>query len=177
MTVIACKVGDDKIFLAADTQVTKGDCAMPGLKYSKVKRIGELLIAGSGRCDEVGLFNSYIKNNVFPLDTDNIPEYMAAFYRYRDSFSEWIKPAPDERAESGNHYVVIGRGRVFVIGGLATFELNDGAIYATGSGEEFAMGVMGFGGTVVDAVRIACKYDINCSEPIDYFEIDRIKEG
>lgn len=177
MTVIACKVLDDMIMMAADTQVTKGDCVVPGLVYSKIKHVGEITFAGSGRCDEFNLLQKYMESNSVPIDANCIPVYMSGFYKWRDSLSEWIKPAPEDRSESNNHYVIIVRGRVFVIGGLVCFELAPGALYATGSGEEYAMGAMGAGATPEEAVRISCKYDTGCSEPIDCFNASRIKEG
>lgn len=173
MTVIACKVFENSISIAADTQVTKGDCVVPGLLYSKIKHIGEITLAGSGRCDEFNLLQKYIESNSMPTEANCISVYMAGFYKWRDSLSEWIKPTPEDRSDSNNHYIFIIRGRVFVIGGLVCFELAPGALYATGSGEEYAMGAMGAGATPEEAVKIACKYDVSCSEPIDNFSAKR----
>jgi len=178
MSVIACKVTNDKILIAADTQVTKGDCKMFGLNYHKLLKVGEIVIGMSGNCDEANLLCGFIKNNSIPCDNANdIAMFMSEFYKWRDNINDTLKPTTEDKCTSNCSYIIIIRGRAFIIGGLVVFELSDGAIFATGSGESYAIGAMEFGATVQEAVAIACKRDVTCSEPIDYFEIDRIKEG
>jgi ATP-dependent protease HslVU (ClpYQ) peptidase subunit len=172
MSVLACRVTSNTIYIAADTQVTKGDCRVLGLKYHKLLRIGEIVIGFAGRCDEAEIFCNFIKNNSLPCTCPgDIILFMSEFYKFRDGLSESLKPKPDECA-SPCSYIIIVRGRVFLIGDMSCFELNDG-YFATGSGEGYAVGAMAYGAGVEDAVKIACKHDVYCSEPIDYFEIDR----
>ena len=76
--------------------------------------------------------------------------------------------------------LVLPKGRVFKISATALSEAHWDAEFkddvgiweisapfcATGSGKEFALGVMAHGGTAMDAVRIACRFDINSRPPI-----------
>lgn len=44
--------------------------------------------------------------------------------------------------------------------------------YATGSGRDYAMGVMEFGGSAIDAVRVTSKLCTGCGNGIDSFNLD-----
>ncbi|SRR5258708_4887579 len=83
--------------------------------------------------------------------------------------------------------LVLPRGRVFKVSLTHNSEANwgegfdedvgiweiSGAFTAVGSGKAFAIGAMAAGKSAVEAVRIACRYDINSRAPVHQVTLKR----
>jgi len=92
-----------------------------------------------------------------------------------DWFFSGAKPSefPDlgEERESCTRLIVATRR------GLDVYEQSHRAMsyvdkfQAFGSGMDLAMGAMAAGASAIEAVKITCKYDINCGMGVDWFEV------
>lgn len=174
MSVITCKVTEDKIQIATDTQLTKSEQSCPGLLYSKVAEIGELIIGQTGSCEEGVLFFNFVADNSVPADSGKIVLFMSEFYKYRDSIYSTLKPKEEDGASFCQYYIAI-RGHIFLVNDFFVCEVTGD--HAIGCGDKYALGAMAHGASVVEAVEITCKYDNNCSLPVKYFEMNRAKEA
>lgn len=170
MSVVACKVTKDKIYLAADSQLTKGNYKCRGLKYNKIRKIKGLVVCVAGTCAEADMFIQYIRENEFPYRKRDIPTFMADFYKRRDKIN--AKLVPEGKDDISNcTFMIIMNNNAYQVSDLFVTKIVD--IFAIGSGEAYAMGAMGMGATVEEAVAVACEYNIECSLPLVYMEIDR----
>lgn len=85
--------------------------------------------------------------------------------------------------------LVLPRGRVFKVGAthvseahwdkeldedIGIWEINS-SFCAAGSGKEFALGAMAAGKSALDAVRIACRFDLNSRPPTYHYSLARVK--
>lgn len=66
--------------------------------------------------------------------------------------------------------VEVATGRVLQFEGSEMFEVR-APFYARGSGRDFALGAMAVGATAAEAVKIACRYDIYSSEPVEVVKL------
>lgn len=173
MSVIACRIKDDKIYISADSQATRsGDIKDNGctpLGKSKLVKIGGTIIGATGQLEEAAMLKMFVKGNKLPNpDEESVFCYMSEFYKKRDTFF----PAQKERdCTSDNQYIIIYDGSVFFIEQLLVARLKKNSFQAIGIGWLPALGAMEMGAMPRKAVEIACKYSVFCSQPITSFEV------
>ncbi len=170
MSVVACRKTPEKIYLAADSQLSCGGGKRPGLFFEKITKIGKIVVGSVGTCSEVVLFLNYIKSNKLPKSIAKLQLYMAEFYKWRDELNVKLNPE-DKDALSNCRFMVITGGEAFCIENFFITHVID--FHAIGSGEDYAMGAMAHGANVREAVAIACKYNTDCGLPVQYMEIKR----
>lgn len=67
--------------------------------------------------------------------------------------------------------IIIRDNRCFVYSDTSyPVEIED-KFFASGSGRDFAMAAMHLGLNAVEAVKVACLFDVNCGNGIDQLEI------
>ena len=170
MSIITCRVTKDKIYLAADSQLTCGSDRRPGLLYKKIIKIKDIVLCAVGTCAEVNLLVEYIKENKLPRSPQKLTLYMANFYKWRDEVTPTLIPEEKDRT-SHCQFMFIVRGKVLYAASLFATEVLE--FHAIGSGEDLAMGAMECGVSVKKAVEVACKYNTDCGLPVQYMEIRR----
>jgi ATP-dependent protease HslVU (ClpYQ) peptidase subunit len=174
MSVVACKVTKDKIYLAADSRISRGKYIAPGLKFKKIRKVEGLIVAMTGTCSEGDLFIRYIEENEFPYRAKDIPTFMSDFYAYRDTVHAKLAPKGEDELSECN-FIVVLNGNAYFISGLTVFKIKKE--FAIGSGDDFASGALSKGATVQEAVEITCRHCSECGPPIQYVEIKRRKHG
>lgn len=140
MSVVAYKDG----VLAADSRAYGGSWqASPGQK-AKIHQLAD----GT----RVGITSSVI----------GMPDRVLAWLRGGGVPSDFGAGDMDCRVlmVKPNGDVYLGSGSPYLTGPIRC------ASYAIGSGCDFAMGAMAAGATAEEAVRIACRLDPNCGEPV-----------
>ncbi len=126
--------------IACDSQITVNGVHVRG--SSKITKIGGSLFGLAGDCEAISIFSEWVKGG---RKEDAKPEIDAeltffAIELNADGLYLW----PD---------------------GLYREQVLDGHI-AIGTGAQFALGALSAGADLVEAVEIACKWDVNSSEPI-----------
>lgn len=142
MTVIAW----DGKTLAADKRGTRG--GLP-VTVTKIRRIGDVIAGVSGNAAHVGELFKWIENGCKHSD---YPEFQK-----------------DE--DENSTLIVIRDDRCFIYTSTAyPVEIEDN-FFASGSGRDFAIAAMHLKLNAVEAVRVACLFDINCGNGIEYLEV------
>jgi ATP-dependent protease HslVU (ClpYQ) peptidase subunit len=164
MSVVCAKVYDDKVVMAADSQVTWGSHIKNNIGFSKIKEINGIIIGAVGNCDEASLMYQYAKTH--KPDNSNekdVLEFIAEFAKWKKDY--------DGNNTINNHYLLIYDGNLFYIEGILVNEINDFA--AIGSGFSFALTALFLDKSPKEAVKVTCKLDCFVGEPIIEFEMKR----
>ena len=160
MTVIAARKTPNGITFAADTMVTQGHLKSTSddIMHSKLFQHNDLLVGSSGDCFESVLMELFTRNHK-PVDSSRL-----GMIDFLVEFREWVR-----KKESGynpnNSYLIAFEQKLFCVdGGLQVFEVKE--FDAIGSGSDFARAAMHLGHSAREAVEVACKLSVWCSEPI-----------
>jgi len=165
MSIICCKISEHEIEIAADSILVRGYTQDKGKdKYTKLSKIGELIIGGSGLCSESGLLHIYAKGNV-PLAASE-----EAIIVYFNEFSEW-KKAKTDNAKIENQYLLVLNKKVFYFYDFFCKEILK--YEAIGAGMDYALAALYLGHSAQKAVKTACELSIYCEEPIQIIKVKR----
>jgi ATP-dependent protease HslVU (ClpYQ) peptidase subunit len=159
MSVVAARVYDDRIEIAADSSYINGSTKLNGAenKVSKLFRIGDCVIGGVGESEELNLFKRYCKDHlVSDLDEDKFLDLLIAFKKWKKEICE--------NGEIEDRYMIAANGKCFTSQKLFVIPIDD--YYAVGAGESFARGAMYMGATPVEAVKAASDLSVYVGGPI-----------
>lgn len=166
MTVIAARKTADAIILAADTMISVGhakstDAAMV---HSKLFEQNGLVIGSTGDCYESTLMELFTRNHK-PVDSSRL-----AIIDFLVEFREWIQKK-DVKHNPRNGFLIVFDGKLFrIYGGLEVYEVKE--FDAIGAGEDFAKAALHLGHSPSEAVEVACKLSLFCSEPITEITVE-----
>ncbi len=166
MTVIAASKTANAIIFAADTQITErySKTTSSDIIHSKLFQQNGMIIGSTGDCYEGTLMELFSRNHQ-PVDTDRL-----SIIDFLVEFREWIRKKEASYSPKNGFLIAFG-GKLFrVCGGLDVYEVNE--FDAIGSGQDFAKAALLLGHTPKEAVEVACKLSIFCSEPITEMNVD-----
>ncbi len=169
MSIVACKITKDKITMAADTQMTCGDFKHPSLAFKKIVKIGDVVIGSTGTCSEVQLLHGYIKDNGIPATIKELQIFFSNFHKYRNSINDKI--CKNEEKNTDCHHLIVINDKVFFTNDCYIDEVKE--FFSIGAGDAHSDAVLAMGGTVKDAVKMACRFSIYCGLPLQYIEIKK----
>lgn len=158
MTVIAYTKG----VLAADTQGTTDDMKIRSQKIEHLKNGTVVGTAGDSDCREVlGVLGR--------ASMSRMPSRASLIKTQTEFDGIWIFPDP----------LAIFMVSIEHEAGKWTAEirpmLDDWA--AVGAGAKYAAGAILAGKSAIDAVKIACRLDVNCGLPVESYKITSVKAG
>lgn len=159
MSVVAARIYEDRIEVAADTICVRGSSKMNSAekKHTKLFRFQDLVVGGVGMSEEISLFQRFMKNHTIKdLNEDGVLDFLI-------EFKKWKKDLVGD-ADIENRYIIASKGKCFSTNKLFVFRVND--YYAIGAGDDFARGAMYMGATPEEAVKVACDLCVYVSEPI-----------
>lgn len=167
MSVVACRVYEDRIEIAADSITVRGHTQTKGqtTKFAKLEQINGMTIGSVGACEESSLFYQYCETR------------KPAGYAERDirsflvEFAEWKKKQTEEW-KLDNDYILIFGSKAFITENFMVEEIK--TYEAIGAGFAYALTSLFLGHTVVESVNVACELSIHCEKPIVHFVISRI---
>jgi ATP-dependent protease HslVU (ClpYQ) peptidase subunit len=165
MSVIACKIDNGKIYIAADSVLVRGYTKSNGLgiKHSKLFKQNGVIVGATGTLEESTLFQLYCVTRR-PERPDCLSILM-----FISEFSDWKKT----KTGSGiieNFNIVVFEGKAFLVEQWSIVEIDKFA--ATGAGEDFALAALHLGHSAKEAVEIACELSIMCTLPVIEFVED-----
>jgi ATP-dependent protease HslVU (ClpYQ) peptidase subunit len=140
MTII---VWDGKT-LAADRQATCGNLAR---SMRKISRYGDILIGGAGTRSAVDAVMNWVLKGCVAQD---FPK---------------LSSVPAERDVS--LWVINKNGTIRKFEDSPFPMVYDDNVFAEGSGRDFAYGAMAMGANAIQAVEIACRFDVTCGGGVD----------
>lgn len=167
MSIVACKVHNDKIVFGSDSIVVRGwgGTQEKGKdNFTKLVQLNEVILGGVGTAQELSLFISYISTRK-PKDNteDSILDFTC-------DFVEW-KKSKINISDIENYYLLGFRGKVFSI---QRFFVKEVVNYeAIGAGMDYALSVLYLGLPVQKAIEVACELSIYCEKPMKILEMNR----
>lgn len=149
MTTIAYRSG----IIAYDGRVTRGAVIVGGAVKAVVSKRHNCVFSGCGTTAALGIaFDRLERMTKLPWDDATWdPEWLI-----KSEDTEVIAIFPD--------------GRIYWMD-AGGYMQHEGPFYATGSGMEPALAAMHMGATALQAVRIACKIDVNSGPPIRTIDV------
>ena len=159
MSVVAVRVYEDRIEIAADSIITRGDTKIntAGNSRPKLFKISGMLIGAVGDGEDISLLKHYFGDHMIEnFDEEGILKFLI-------SYKKWKKDIyPDE--DSINQIIIACDGKCYSSDGISAFRIED--YFAIGAGIDQALGALHAGASPRDAVKAACDLCIYASEPI-----------
>lgn len=152
MTVAVVKKYEDKIIIAADSQMSIG--GNKELDVAKITTVGKFTFASAGRVDVHRLLQLFAKTH---SPKEATPDAMLEFLSEYDS---WLRNKTKNEVKWENQNIFVFEGKVFRCWSFDIEEIKD--YTAVGCGMFLALGVLSMNGTPRQAVETAIKYDIGC---------------
>lgn len=163
MSVVAARVYEGKVVMAADSIIIKGS-SKRNTNFSKIAEINDMIVGGCGSAEEMSLMWHYMQTHKpsSPSEKD-----VLAFIV---EFSKW-KNDLIGKCDIENSYLLIYQGHLFESECMFVHEVHD--YVAIGAGEDFASAALYLGHTPKGAVEVACALSCYVCEPIVQFEMRR----
>lgn len=172
MSVIACRIHDGKVYIAADSMGAQSEIRVDrSLKIRKLHKInGSIIVGWAGTYEEGNMFVYCLQDSdVIHQEEKPLSEFMSNFYKMRDQKF----PYPKERETASDcQYILIVAGKPFYISQGMVTEIRGEQFFSIGCGCDIAMAAMDMGALPKEAVSIACKYSAFCAPPIISYEVD-----
>ena len=166
MSIVCCKVYDDRIEMASDSIGVRGWTQNRGenIIYSKLTKINDILVGSVGTMEEGVLLQIYLKTRK-PKDAteDSIIEFLS-------EFSSWKKKRTDNPGFDGSHMLSFG-GKAFTIHNYCVGEIK--TYDSIGAGMDYALSALYLGTDVKKAVETACELSVYCEKPIVHYVINK----
>lgn len=165
MSVVAAKLSDNMIVMAADSQVTHGWTANKENKTVKLFKSERGVIVGAvGDAEPATLMKMYMRTHIPKEPTvDGITEFI-------HEFRGWLKDHADS-VKDENTYLIAYQGHLFYANGFYIYEVTN--FSAIGSGMEYALAALHLGHTAQGAVEVACQLNIYCAPPVNVLTMER----
>ena len=167
MSVIAAKVYDKEIVLAADSILVKGS-SKRNSNFSKIIEVNDMIVGGTGSAEEISMMWHYMQTHkpAGPTEKDVLTFVI--------EFSQW----KDNMGGGGglyNSYLLAYKGHLFEIEHMFVHEIID--YIATGAGENFATAALYLGHSPKEAVKVACDLSCFVCEPIIEYKMPKDGRG
>lgn len=163
MSVIAAKVYDKEVVMAADSILVKGSSKRTS-NFTKILKLNDMIMGSTGSAEEVSFMWHYMETHKPASATEkDILDFFA-------EFSQW-KASKGGRNGIDNTYLMIFEGHLFEIEHMLAFEIKDYS--AAGAGEDFANAALYLGHSPREAVKVACDLSCYVSEPIIEYSMKR----
>lgn len=159
MSVVATRIYEDRIEIAADSIITRGDTKLNTAekKRPKLFKINGMLIGAVGDGEDISLFKHYLSDHLIDdFDEDGITEFLLGYKKWKK------ENLPDD--DLINRIIIAFDGKCYSTDGISAFRIED--YFAIGAGDSYALGALHSGASPRDAVKAACDLNIYASEPI-----------
>lgn len=163
MSVVAAKVYDNRIVMAADSILVKGWSKSTNGNFTKINQINGMIVGGTGNAKELSLLWHFMRTHRPDGNTEK------EILGYIVEFSKWKQDLIGEGGIS-NTYLLAYDGHLFEIEDMFVYEIKD--YDAVGAGEDFANAALYLGHSPREAVKVACELSCYVAEPIITYEME-----
>lgn len=164
MSVVAAKVYNKEIVIAADSILIKGG-SKRNANFSKIAEINDMIVGGTGTAQEISMMWHYMQTHKPASATEK------DVLTFIIEFSQW-KSSMAAGSNIENTYLLIYNGHLFEIECMFVHEITD--YIAVGAGADFATAALYLGHSPKEAVEVACNLSCYVCEPI--IEYKMLKE-
>lgn len=166
MSVVACKVYENKIVIGSDSISCRCWTQRKNNNpkgFTKLSRVNNIIIGGVGYSEEVGLFHNFCLTHS-PKDPtiDSILAFLC-------EFSAW-KQKLINKHQIENEYLIVYKSKAFHINEFFVEEVID--YEAIGAGMDYALSALYLGHDVYKAIEVAYELCAFCEKPINVIEVD-----
>ena len=158
MSVVAVKVYDKEIIMAADSIIVHGETDKTPVGRGKIYEVNGMLIGTSGLANEAIHMALFAENHT-PLDMNE-----RELTKYMHEFTTWRSREFGVDARSENQFLIAYKGKVFYCSVGYVGEVFD--TFAIGAGERYAQAALYLGHSPQEAVKVACALSCYVAEPI-----------
>ncbi|MEL6939694.1 MAG: hypothetical protein AAFO84_10935 [Cyanobacteria bacterium J06598_1] len=160
MTVIAARKTSDAIVFAADTLISDGFSKVTSseLIFAKLFEQNEMVIGTTGDCYEGTMMELFSRNHK-PVNSTRL-----GMIDFLVEFKEWIRKKEGGYSPKNGFLIAFDQKLFRIVQGLDVYEIHE--FDAIGAGQDFAKAALHLGHTPNEAVKVACKLSLYCSEPI-----------
>lgn len=163
MSVVAAKIYNNRIVMAADSILVKGCAKSTNINLAKINYINDMIVGSTGYAKENSLFQYFMRTHTPNGNTDK--DILA----YIVEFSKWKQDLIGE-SEIANTYLFAYDGHLFEIENMFVYEIKD--YDAIGAGEDFANAALYLGHSPREAVKVACELSCYVAEPVIEYEME-----
>ncbi|MEL6231675.1 MAG: hypothetical protein AAFR24_17345 [Cyanobacteria bacterium J06627_3] len=166
MTVIAARKTKDTIIFASDSILVAGYLKATDKEviYNKLFQQNDMVIGSTGTGYEGTMMELFSRNHR-PVDGSRL-----AIIDFFVEFREWVQKRDTGHAPENDYLIAYDKKLFRTYGGLDIYEVPE--FEAVGAGEDFAKAALHLGHTPREAVEVACKLSIYCSEPISEIVVE-----
>ncbi|MDV3352154.1 hypothetical protein D0962_02975 [Leptolyngbyaceae cyanobacterium CCMR0082] len=166
MTVIAARKTKDVITFASDSILVAGYLKATDKEviYNKLFQQNDMVIGSTGTGYEGTMMELFSRNHR-PVDGSRL-----AVIDFFVEFREWINKRDSSHSPENDYLIAYDQKLFRTYGGLDIYEVPE--FEAVGAGEDFAKAALHLGHSPREAVEVACKLSIYCSEPISEITIE-----
>lgn len=160
MTVVAARKTPEAIIFAADTLISDGFSkgTSSDLIFAKLFEQNGMVIGTTGDCFEGTLMELFSRNHKPDSATRlGVIDFLV-------EFREWTRKKESGYSPKNGFLIAFGNKLFSVFQGLEVYEVQE--FDAIGAGKDFAKAALHLGHTPREAVGVACKLSLYCSEPI-----------
>lgn len=166
MSVVACRVLNDRIEIAADSITVRGwsQTRNENYKYAKLTQINGITLGGVGKSEESALMQIFLETHTPKSATrDDLITLLS-------EFANWKRVRINNGALD-NDFIFVVDGRAFVTINYLVQEVSTYA--AVGAGADYALAALYLGHSPEKAVETACELSIYCEKPIVKFVVKK----
>lgn len=155
MSVIAAKVYNDKIIMAADSIICSG-YSKRNSNFAKIVEINGMIAGSTGSAQEASIMWHYMQTHKPASASEK------DVLTFIIEFAQWRGNIDGSKVE--NVYLLAYQGHLFEIQYMFVHEIHD--FHAIGAGEDYANAALYLGHTPRESVKVACELCCFVSEPI-----------
>ena len=163
MSVVACRVTDDKIEIASDSIIVRSTMQSKGNNINTVKlfKVNDMIIGYVGYAEDGSLMRLFsVNHKPKQSNEEGILEFIV-------EYEEW-KDKKGFTKSNDSEYIIVYDGKAW---GVSNYYVRKIVTYdAIGAGRDYALAVLHLGKGVKDAVDVATELSIYCEKPIIYYE-------
>jgi len=162
MSVVAVKVDQNKITMAADSFVGFGYGTQLKDKDVKLFKQNGLVVGGVGYANSISLFKLFCRDRRPARDDED------AIIDFVSTFIEWAgKKVSNYKHQTD--FMIVYKNRVWYVD--SSFYVKEVLDYrAMGAGQDMAQTALFLGKNVKEAVEVACELSVYCENPVNVIE-------
>lgn len=169
MSVVATKVTDQEIIIAADSITTRGSTQAKNAAKLFETDSG-VIIGGCGLSEQTILLRLFLETHVPKVPSED------ALLELFSEFHDWLrKKTGNNGYQLDNHFHFVFSGKAFSIHEYCIREIKD--YHAIGAGMDYALAALYLGQSPERAVEAATELSIYCEKPVVVFRMPRGKKG
>ena len=164
MSVVAVKVNQNNIEIAADSILVKGDSKRTDTQFHKLVKVNDMIIGSVGSAEELSLFLLFCETHKISEAKEKcVLDFMCEFINWKSSMIEGCLIE--------NDYIIIYNCKAYLVEHLFVKEIFN--YEAIGAGEDFATAALYLGKSAKEAVKVACDLCCYVAEPIIEFKVSK----